>query len=445
MHTRYHFPPAYEQQTLSNGLTVLWVPHHEHDGLLVGVQIPVGKFHDPAGREGTAQMCLSLLQKATQSLSPEQVNETVEQCGAHFFASVYNEYTTIGCRMLPAYADRMVPLFWEMLRAPSFEQREMEQLKKEVTTQLHSEVLDPSTVALRHLFTRLYDKDRCPAGRFHTLRSIKAISLADIRRFFETHIRPAHSHCVMIGNMDVDAMKTCALSHMEQWQHENTAAPARIDRADTHDDAARIYLVHKKAISQTSLAMGHPVPGERFEDRHALLLANYIFGGGNFSSRLLNAVRTAQGKTYSISSHLSLNTHVGTFVAQTTTQHGALSSVLSTFTQEYERLHTHGITTQELENAKKYVIGNMAFQLEGIDNLAEKLLWLRLHDLPDSYIAGYADRISALSREHINEVVRAHLTARPCTIAACGDKTHALAPLQALDSVAVTPLNASIA
>ena len=66
----------------------------------------------------------------------------------------------------------------------------------------------------------------------------------------------------------------------------------------------------------------------------------------------------------------------------------------------------NGVEQKELENAKQFAIGNMAFQLEGIGNIAEKLLWLRFYDRANSYIEKFDEMINSISLEAVNETIR---------------------------------------
>jgi zinc protease len=207
----------------------------------------------------------------------------------------------------------------------------------------------------------------------------------------------------------------------------------------------RVHIVNKPSVSQTSFMVGKSIDaGEGAPQRHALLLANYAFGGGNFSSRLLNALRSDQGKTYSISSHIDLNRTFGTFIASATTQHHQLTPMLRIFFDEFARLRDNGITHEELKTAKKYAIGSMAFQLEGIGNIAEKLLWLRLHNRPDSYIETYADRINDFSLDYVNQAIAQHFGAGAFIVATCGEKSQIYEGLKEFGQVHTSSLNSSI-
>ncbi len=440
---RYHFPP-YEQETLSNGLSVMWTPHSEHDGLLVALQLPTGKYDDPAGKEGTAELWAALVQKASETHDTDIFTEKIEQHGALLFSSVQNEYLLLGCKMMPEHAHEIVPLFWDMVVNPGFPAQELAQLKKEMVAHLQSQLSTPSAIASRQFYRDLYSSTHA-AGRYKTLTSIKNISLSDIRSFHKNVVRANGAHCIVIGNMSTDEMKSLNEVPMSCIPD---AAPAKESESFPKAVAirkTRVHIVNKPSVSQTSFMVGKSISaGEGSPQRHALLLANYAFGGGNFSSRLLNALRSDQGKTYSIGSHLDLNTSFGTFIASATTQHHQLTQMLHVFFSEHTRLVEKGITQQELTNAKKYAIGSMAFQLEGIGNIAEKLLWLRLHNRPDSYIETYADRINDFSLDYVNKAIAEHFGAGAFIVATCGEKAQIYEGLKEFGQVHTSSLNSSI-
>jgi zinc protease len=105
-----------------------------------------------------------------------------------------------------------------------------------------------------------------------------------------------------------------------------------------------------------------------------------FLGGGNFSSRLMASVRSKKGKTYGISSQTCLQPELRYFhgfngYPQRADRRSAYNDI---FRLSAISRHT-GVTDQELAKAKQFAIGNMAFQLEGIGNITEKLLWLRLY------------------------------------------------------------------
>lgn len=428
----YSFPPMTEER-LDGGLQVTWVPDKEQHGLTIALQVPVGEFSDPPSFEGAAEIAVNLMQKGTRSTDSEAFSEKIEQTGALLFVDTGDEHIVLGCKMLSKFADDMVPLFWEMICTPRMEKVEFSRLKREMLTALQAEYSDANALVNKHFYSLLCGASH-PAGRMHTLASIKRISLDTVTGFYGDYFSPAESSLIVAGDFNPG-------DNAKKWRglFSSWTAPAKragcIGQALMPLSKSRVRLIDKPDVSQSYIMVGHPVPGELSPNHHALALANYILGGGNFSSRLMASVRSGKGKTYGISSQISGNRQCGIFTISTATLNAQTAEVLETIFSVYRVLAKHGVTDDELEKAKQFAIGNMAFQLEGIGNIAEKLLWLRLYGRTKDYIENFGGAIASITKEQVNAAIRDHLSSQYFTIAVVGKKENVASQLQGLGDV----------
>jgi zinc protease len=419
MNFRYTFPPMDEFE-LDNRLRVICVSDHEQNGLVAAVQVPAGRFSDPPGFEGLCELTAGLLSKGTESIPSETFAETCENAGAALFTDVGEEYCVLGMRMRAPSAPSLLPLFAEMLQRPRLADDEFVRFRREMVTSLRAEAVDPHLLATRHFYSELAGTEH-PAGRMETLRSLKKTSLHDVRTSFNEYFSPEGALCVIAGDLDAAVLKELAVSQFSAWHrvHGKKAAVAPPLQA-RH---AAVRLIDKQDLTQVSVAVGHACPGERCPEKTALLLANHILGGGNFSSRLMARIRSTAGKTYNVSSQLHTETEFGALLITTSTQNRETGNVLGAIIAEYRRFCRDGVTAEELEKAKQFAIGNMAFQLEGIGNIVDKLLWLRFYGRPDSYIENFEGIISSIGLPAVNDAIRRHLSPDNLIIAAVGKRT----------------------
>jgi zinc protease len=415
----YIFPPIREEH-LPNGLTVLLVEDHQQEGLTIALQMPFGEFCDTEGLEGTTELAIGMLLKGPLSLTPEEFSDRIEHIGAALFSEVGDEHCVLGCRLLARHAPEVVSLFWEMVTRPGFRTSELVRLKREMSTGLQAETADPMSIANRH-FTTLLCGNVHPAGRVQTGRSVKRVSLSDVTSFYNTFFSADGAVVVLAGDFDTREMLSLASPLFSAWSAPRKKPPVTggplSPRLSTD-----IRLVDKPDLSQVSLIIGHPVPGELHEKRNQLALANYIIGGGNFSSRLMEHIRSKEGKTYGISSQLSCNRNFGVFTMATSTQNSQAAGMLASIMTVYRDVAERGVTGEELTKAKQFAAGNMSFQLEGIVNVADKLLWLRQFGRDISYIENFNDMIESISLDSVNEAIRASLSSQHFAIAAVGRK-----------------------
>ena len=414
---RFQFPPVIEEK-FDNGAELLWLPDTEQKTVSVAFQAPFGRFSDPAGLEGAVELLVALVQKGTRSLGAEAFTDKFEFTGSSLFAEIGDEQVIIGCKMLSRFSAEIMPLFWEMVTNPALDEKELSILKRELLTSIQAESTEPSAVASRHFHVEVFGRGH-PAGRFHTAESVKKITASVLRNLYETCVVPHGCAIVIAGDFDYENASGSWQPLFQSWTGKSRPQ-AVVDAPRPRAAARRIRLVDKPDLTQTTLLMGFPVPGELGGERNALALANYVFGGGNFSSRLMTEVRSRMGKTYSIASQMSLCRDFGLFTVSTATRNGQVGEMLDMILSACGRFRDGGITTEELDDARTYAVGNMAFQLEGIVNIAEKLLWLKLYGRSREYIENFPDTINGLPKKEVDAAIRRHLDPAQLSIVAVG-------------------------
>ena len=447
MKFNYTFPPL-DEFTLDNGLKIICIADHEQNGLVLALQLPVGHFSDPPERAGLCELTAGLLAKGTETLTPDEFFEKLESEGASFFSEVGEENCVLGIRMRALSAPSLLPLFVEMISRPRFAEEEFVRLKREMITALRADTVDTNFLATRHFYAELVGEGLKtskevnnftsvtghPAGRFQTVRSLKKITLQEVKDFFNAFFSPEQALFIAAGDYERGKLRQFVTEMFSPWRNSRRKKPVIAPPA-RHRQFPVVRLVNKSDLTQTSLAVGHASPGEKCPDKNALLLANHIFGGGNFSSRLMTRIRTADGKTYGISSQLLTETDFGAFMIATSTRNKELGGVLTSIVEEYRLFCSKGVTADELEKAKQFAIGNMAFQLEGIGNVVDKLLWLRFFGRQNAYIERFEETITAIDVATVNEAIRTYLSPENLIVVAVGKKTEIESQLKPFGAV----------
>lgn len=417
--TSYKFPPIV-QETLDNGLELLLVEDHAQEGVTLALQMPFGEFSDPVLHEGTTEAAIGMMLKGPASLSPEEFSQELEQAGASLFTDAGDEHCVFGCKMLARAADRIIPLFRDMICGPGFRPKELTRIKREMTTGLKAELADPASIANRHFGAVLCGTEH-PVGRVQTVRSVGRLGIRHVRQWYTSFMSPQNGLLVVAGDFSANAMLATLKGLFGPWKKNRSIEPVAAGPIAALAEN-RIRLVDKKDLTQVSLILGHPSASELDPLRNEVALANYVLGGGNFSSRLMAHIRSREGKTYGISSQLSCSRRYGIFSIATSTQNSQAKEMLASIVEVYRTFGEKGITQEELDKAKQFAMGNMAFQLEGIVNVAEKILWLKQFGRDLSYIERFNDRIASITLESVNRAIGEHLSSKAFAVVAVGRK-----------------------
>src|SRR4030095_7970470 len=81
--------------------------------------------------------------------------------------------------------------------------------------------------------------------------------------------------------------------------------------------------------------------------------------------------------------------------------------------------------TDELENAKRSMIGSFALSLEDAQSLLQNTVTQKLYNLPADYWDTYPQKVAAVTAEDVQRVAQKYVVLEPLQIVAVGDGSKA--------------------
>jgi zinc protease len=165
-------------------------------------------------------------------------------------------------------------------------------------------------------------------------------------------------------------------------------------------------------------------------DYFPLIIMNDILGGGGFTSRIVNRVRSEEGLAYSASSSFPGGVYFAyAFTAGFQSKSRSVAYATSIVIEEMKRIAAEPVTPEELENAKKGFIDRLPrsfaskAQVAGV--LASEEFTGRFRTDPD-YWQQVVPRISAVTRDDVQRVAKKYLTPDRLVILGVGQKDEIL-------------------
>jgi len=147
---------------------------------------------------------------------------------------------------------------------------------------------------------------------------------------------------------------------------------------------------------------------------------NYSLGGGGFSSRLMKAVRSEEGKTYGAGSRFDLNLSRGAFTASTFTRNEETTATIKIVLGEIAKMQASGPTDEELADAKANITGRWPLRFQSSLDIAGALLAAEMHGFDDDYVRKYAIRMGAVTAAEAKRAAADRLDAKNLVITIVG-------------------------
>jgi zinc protease len=297
------------------------------------------------------------------------------------------------------------------LTKPRFDADAIARVRAQIVAALQQEDEDPPNVASKG-FSGTFFGDH-PYGHpiNGTLASVAHINRTDIRTFQRTHWVRNGLRIAISGDADPKTLKMLIGSAFGQLAEKWPPPVPSVE----HDGAPGLHVM-PMPVPQPTAIFG--LPGILRSDRDFIpaYVANYVLGGGGFSSRLMREVREKRGLTYGISTSLDTLRKAGLFAGQVATRGGAMRQTIDVVRTTMKDFSENGATDKELADAKTYITGSFPLSLSSNVGIANQLGAFQRVGLPIDYISKRNALINAVTLDDVKRVAKRLFSPEKLTI-----------------------------
>ena len=287
-------PPEPDRVVFENGMVVYLLEDHELPLVNMTATIRTGSWLDPTDKIGLASLTGSVMRTGGGGgLLAEQVDEELEQFAGGLSVSIGRQSGSASLDVLSKDLKRGLQIFAGLIRTPAFEPARVELAKLQVIEGIRRRQDNPGAIVGREFVKLLYGEDH-PTARESSIGSITRITRDDLLAFHRKTIHPNGMMLGVTGDFDKPAMLALLRDVFGDWKKGEVPVLAIADVPQSATAKPVVRFVNKDT-SQTHLRLGHLSIKEQDPDYVALAIANDIFGGSSFRSRLFNDVRTKRG------------------------------------------------------------------------------------------------------------------------------------------------------
>jgi len=416
--------PPHEKVVLKNGLVVLLLEKRGVPIVDVSVVIKTGAVVDPAGQEGLASVTAGLLRKGTKSRTAQQFAADIDFIGGSFDADAGSDYSSAGAEFLTKDITKGFDLLSDALLHPTFPQDEVDKLLAQAVDGIKSAKDSANAVIFDYYEGYLYEGKSYgrPTGGDEV--SLKKIKRDSIVKFYETYYTPENTILAVAGDFNAAEVKKKIEDTFGAW----AAKPSPAVKWDSIDPAKgkRLLLVNKSDATQTFFVVGNIATTVTDPDRVAIRVVNTVFGS-RFTSMLNEALRVESGLTYGATSFFRPGKMPGPFAVYSFTRNESTEKAMDLALATLKKLHTDGLTGEQLTSAKSYIKGQFPPTVETSAQLAHLIATNEFYGLNDDEVNQLDARVDAVTPEIAKQVIAKHFPSENLVFVLIG-KSSEIAP-----------------
>ena len=365
------------------------------------ISLPGGSAHDPAGKAGLAYITAMMLDEGAGDMNSAAFHRALEARAIRLSARAERDYTVISVSALPEHAAEAMRLLQLALTRPRFDNDALTRVRASIIQSLEQDAMEPAQVASRAFMRGFFNGHPYGHPVNGDIASLKSITAADLRAFARAHWVKNGIKIAASGDITQAAVTKLLGS---------TFAPLPATAVRPVRNVGRLGQpgVHVTPLPVPQPAVVFGLPGIMRSDPDFIpgYVANYILGGGGFSSRLTNEVRAKRGLTYGISTQLTAYDKAAVMVGNVATRANAVRQTVQVVKDTMAAFAKDGPTQAELDDAKTYLTGSFPLAFASNNGTAAQLGTFQRQNLDMGYVARRNALIQAVTLEDVRRVAR---------------------------------------
>lgn len=403
---------------LKNGMKVSGIYQDEIPVVTFSLTIEGGHLLDDIEKNGVANLMSDILMEGTANKTPEELEEEIALLGANIYMYTTNESIVVRGNTLTRNLEKTMELVTEILLEPRWDEEELERLKTRTLNNIKRSDANPNAVANRVYNKILYGEDHVfsyPVSG--TAESVKAITMDDLKSYYNNYFSPSISTFQVVGNIDKNEILKDLKSLEDRWTAKEVNMP-EYPVANTRDKAS-LYFVDIPNAKQSVINIGYIGLPRTDKDFFPAEVMNYKLGG-SFSGNVNLILREEKGYTYGARTGFSGSKIPGKFTASSSVRTNTTGESVQIFRDEIAK-YKEGISKEDLDFTKNAFVKSNARRFETQGSLLGMLQEINEYNLPSNYIEEEENIINNMTLEQHKALANKYLDPSKMAYVVVGD------------------------
>jgi len=369
--------------------------------IAVSISLPGGSAYDPQGKAGLAALTAALLDEGAGDLDSSAFKQAMESRAIRLSAQADRDNMVVSLTTLSENAPEAFRLLAMALAHPRFDSEAVERMRASRLAEIKQQDQRASSVAANAWFVAYFGSHPYAHDESGTAESVEALTIADIKSFAAGHLVRDKVKIAAAGDITQAQLRRYLQGVIGPLPAKTVPPVARLSepgkpssKVIPRDEAAPVAM------------FGLLGPMRLDPDFIPTFVANYIFGGGGFSARLMTEVRDKRGLTYGISTQQVDFRGAAIIMGTVQSEKSKIGTALDVTKSEMARFASGGATEKELADAKTYLTGSFPLTLDSNAKIARTLNGFQRVGLAPDYVDKRNALIQTVTLREVNAMAK---------------------------------------
>ena len=354
-----------------------------------------GAAQDPLGKPGLATLLAGVLDEGAGDLDSGAFHQALDDKAIELSFSADRDALQGRMKTLSRHSARAFELLALAVTNARLDPDAIDRVRCQLAASLRNEVNDPDHAAARLFRQHSYPEHPYGQPVKGDLDILPTLTRDDLVTMRTRLLARDNLKVAVVGAIDAETLG-------RELDRVFASLPAKADLAAVATvTLGGVGSRHVRSIDlpQSTIRFGRQGIMRGDPDFNVATVVNHCLGGGAFTARLYKEVREKRGLCYSVYSQNSELDHAAMFVGATSTKNARVTEAVDTIRDEIVKLSSDGIPEQELDKAKKYLIGSYALRFDTSRKIAGQLVSLQLDGYGVERLDTRNDSIAAVTVE----------------------------------------------
>lgn len=354
----------FSKKILANGLTIIEVPSHDAESVVVDFFVKTGSRSESAKENGISHFLEHFLFKGSKKYpSALAISSLIDSIGGEMNANTGKEHTQFYIKAASKHLPLIFEVLTDMIQNPLLDKKELEKEKGVIMEEINM-YKDTPMYEIENVLERTMWPNE-PLGRdiAGTKETVVKFSREMFLNYISRHYQPPNIILGVSGKYDSKRLRQLIAKY---WLKHPKKKFYGWQKAQDRQASPR-HKVEFKKTEQAHLALGFKgfAYGDKRNSAQTALAA--VLGGG-MSSRLFIEVREKRGLAYYVRSSPSSYQDTGIFNIGAGVQINKIEEALKVIIEELKKIKSKAVGAKELKKAKEYLKGKTTLALEDNQN-----------------------------------------------------------------------------